>query len=240
MKSAGSDNPVFLLDEIDKMAMDFRGDPAAALLEVGSGTKPTFSDHYIEVPFDFQSDVYTTANVMHNIPRPLLDRMEVLYIPGYTELEKQKIADTTCCPSSERTRFNWQTNCNPARGAAENHSRVHSGIRCANLGTADCGALPQSSENIGGRREETGGCHAEKSRNFFGPAKYRYGIAEAEDQVGAATGLAWTEAGGDTLSIEVTLLPGKGKLTLTGKLGDVMKESAQAAFSYIRSRADTA
>ncbi|MBO7745461.1 endopeptidase La [Paenibacillus sp. MWE-103] len=242
MKTAGSLNPVFLLDEIDKMAMDFRGDPASALLEVlDPEQNNTFSDHFIEVPFDLSKVMFvTTANAIHNIPRPLLDRMEVLYIPGYTELEKLQIASRYLLPKQKKE-----------HGLEEDQMRMgdasllqvireytrEAGVR--NLEqqiAAICRKAARAIVSEGGG--EPIDVDSAKVKEWLGPAKFRYGTAEIENQVGAVTGLAWTEVGGDTLIIEVTVLPGSGKLTLTGKLGDVMKESAQAAFSYTRSRAN--
>ncbi|MFC4808980.1 endopeptidase La [Paenibacillus sp. GCM10023250] len=241
MKTAGSLNPVFLLDEIDKMAMDFRGDPASALLEVlDPEQNNTFSDHFIEVPFDLSKVMFvTTANAIHNIPRPLLDRMEVLYIPGYTELEKLQIASRYLLPKQKKE-----------HGLEEEQMRMgdDSLLQVIREYTREAGVrnLEQQIAAICRKAaraivSESGGgpinVDEAKVKEWLGPAKFRYGTAEIENQVGAVTGLAWTEVGGDTLVIEVTVLPGSGKLTLTGKLGDVMKESAQAAFSYTRSRA---
>lgn len=240
MKTAGSANPVFLLDEIDKMAMDFRGDPASALLEVlDPNQNATFSDHYIEVPFDLSKVMFiTTANSVYHIPRPLLDRMEMLYISGYTEIEKEKIAKQYLLPKQIKEhglkQEQLQIRSDALLGLIRNYTR-EAGVRNLErtIGTL---CRKAAKEIVSGKRKRlivTG-----KGLNkYLGPIKFRYGMAEAQDQVGVATGLAWTEVGGDILSIEVSLFPGKGKLTLTGKLGDVMQESAQAAFSYIRSRA---
>lgn len=241
MKTAGSANPVFLLDEIDKMSMDFRGDPASALLEVlDPNQNTTFSDHYIEVPFDLSKVLFiTTANSVYNIPRPLLDRMETLYISGYTELEKEKIAKNYLLPKQIQEHGlkpeNIRIHSKAILRLIRNYTR-EAGVR--NLERA-IGTLCRKAakEIVGGRKKRF--VVTEKSlHKYLGPIKYRYGVMEEKDQVGVATGLAWTEVGGDILSVEVTLIPGKGKLTLTGKLGDIMKESAQAAFSYIRSRAE--
>ncbi|QHW34143.1 endopeptidase La [Paenibacillus rhizovicinus] len=241
MKTAGSLNPVFLLDEIDKMAMDFRGDPASALLEVlDPEQNNTFSDHFIEVPFDLSKVMFiTTANAIHNIPRPLLDRMEVLYIPGYTELEKLQIASRYLLPKQKREHGLQDEQMQMAEGSLLQVIREYtreSGVR--NLEqqiAAICRKAARAIVTIEGT--ESIEVDSAKLKEWLGPAKFRYGTAEVENQVGAVTGLAWTEVGGDTLVIEVTVLPGSGKLTLTGQLGDVMKESAQAAFSYTRSRA---
>lgn len=242
IKNAGSNNPVFLLDEIDKMAMDFRGDPSSALLEVlDPEQNNTFSDHFIELPFDLSNVMFiTTANSVHSIPRPLLDRMEVLYLSGYTELEKLKIAEKYLLPKQKKE-----------HGLEENqlladedsllqvirHYTREAGVR--NLEQQVAAICRKAAKAIVSDKEHAAiKISASNLAEFLGPVKYRYGLAEEEDQVGAATGLAWTEVGGDTLVIEVTVMPGSGKLTLTGKLGDVMKESAQAAFSYTRSRAE--
>ncbi|GBF73938.1 endopeptidase La [Paenibacillus sp. 598K] len=241
MKTAGTTNPVFLLDEIDKMAMDFRGDPASALLEVlDPEQNNTFSDHFVEVPFDLSNVMFvTTANAMHNIPRPLLDRMEVLYIPGYTELEKQQIAQRYLLPKQKRE-----------HGLEEEQLVIDESttLRLIREYTREAGVrnLEQQAAALCRKAAKQLVTHPDVApivvdeaqlKEWLGPPKFRYGMAEAEDQIGAVTGLAWTEVGGDTLVIEVTVMPGSGKLTLTGKLGDVMKESAQAAFSYTRSKA---
>ncbi len=241
MKTAGSINPVFLLDEIDKMAMDFRGDPASALLEVlDPNQNDTFSDHYIEEPYDLSHVMFiTTANAMHNIPRPLLDRMEVLYISGYTEVEKTKIAEGYLIPNQMKEHGLKEEQMEIEQEALLKIIRQYTreaGVRNLNrtIGTICRKAVKQI---VAGEKERVV-VTPEIVEEMLGKPVYRYGTAETEDQIGAVTGLAWTEVGGDTLTVEVSLLPGKGKLTLTGKLGDVMKESAQAAFSYIRSRAE--
>ncbi|MDA8352543.1 MAG: endopeptidase La [Firmicutes bacterium] len=240
MKSAGSSNPVFLLDEIDKMTMDFRGDPASALLEVlDPEQNRNFSDHYIEVPYDLSKVMFiTTANTLHTIPQPLLDRMETLYISGYTEIEKEKIAKDYLIPKQLEehglSKDQFQIHGDAILKVIRHYTR-EAGVR--NL-ERTFGQLARKAvkQLVGGNRKRVVVTGKNLSK-FLGPEKFRYGKLEETDQLGAATGLAWTAAGGDTLTIEVTVLPGKGKLTLTGKLGDVMKESAQAAFSYIRSRA---
>jgi len=241
MKTAGTANPVFLLDEIDKMAMDFRGDPASALLEVlDPEQNSTFSDHYIELPFDLSSVMFvTTANAVHNIPRPLLDRMEVLYIPGYTELEKKEIAERYLLPKQKRDHGLKEDQLAVEPDALQALIREYtreSGVRGLEQQIASL-CRKAAKEIVTDPERGTIVVDRKRVEEWLGPAKYRYGLAEQEDQVGAATGLAWTEVGGDTLMIEVTVMPGSGKLTLTGKLGDVMKESAQAAFSYTRSKA---
>ncbi|WP_337099561.1 endopeptidase La [Paenibacillus sp. YIM B09110] len=241
MKTAGSLNPVFLLDEIDKMAMDFRGDPASALLEVlDPEQNSNFSDHFIEVPFDLSNVMFvTTANAMHNIPRPLLDRMEVLYIPGYTELEKLQIGTRYLLPKQKKehglTEEQLVVSEDTLLQLIRGYTR-ESGVR--NLEQQIASICRKAAKFFVSNEEaETLEVTIDKLKEWLGPSKFRYGLAESENQIGAVTGLAWTEVGGDTLVIEVTVMPGSGKLTLTGKLGDVMKESAQAAFSYTRSKA---
>lgn len=241
MKNAGSNNPVFLLDEIDKMAMDFRGDPSSALLEVlDPEQNNTFSDHYIEVPFDLSNVMFvTTANAVHNIPRPLLDRMEVLYIPGYTELEKLQIADRYLLPKQRKdhglNEEQLQMDDVSMLKVIREYTR-EAGVR--NLEQQIATLCRKTAKEVVSTQLIEKVLLSDHIKDYLGPQKYRYGMAEEEDQIGAVTGLAWTEVGGDTLVIEVTVLPGTGKLTLTGKLGDVMKESAQAAFSYTRSRSN--
>ncbi len=241
MKTAGSANPVFLLDEIDKMAMDFRGDPASALLEVlDPEQNNTFSDHFVEVPFDLSNVMFvTTANAIHNIPRPLLDRMEVLYIPGYTEIEKLQIAQKYLAPKQKKDHGLEDSQLTIDESAIMQVIREYtreSGVR--NLEQQIASLCRKAAKEIVADPERGAiVVDSEMVKAWLGPGKFRYGLAEAEDQIGAVTGLAWTEVGGDTLVIEVTIMPGSGKLTLTGKLGDVMKESAQAAFSYTRSKA---
>ncbi|MFD2612544.1 endopeptidase La [Paenibacillus gansuensis] len=240
LKNAGSKNPVFLLDEIDKMASDFRGDPSAALLEVlDPEQNNTFSDHFIEVPFDLSNVMFvTTANATHTIPRPLLDRMEMIYIPGYTEIEKLQIAKKYLLPKqkSEHGLEDGQLTISEDTllKLVREYTR-ESGVR--NLEQQVAALCRKAAKRIVSNQESGITIGPEDLKDYLGPQKFRYGMVELEDQIGAVTGLAWTEVGGDTLVIEVTVLPGKGKLTLTGKLGDVMKESAQAAFSYTRSRA---
>ena len=241
MKTAGTANPVFLLDEIDKMAMDFRGDPASALLEVlDPEQNNTFSDHFVEVPFDLSNVMFvTTANAIHNIPRPLLDRMEVLYIPGYTEIEKLQIAEKYLAPKQKKDHGLEDGQLTIDETAIMQVIREYtreSGVR--NLEQQIASLCRKAAKEIVADPERGAiAVDSEMVKTWLGPGKFRYGLAEAEDQIGAVTGLAWTEVGGDTLVIEVTIMPGSGKLTLTGKLGDVMKESAQAAFSYTRSKA---
>jgi ATP-dependent Lon protease len=241
MKTAGTANPVFLLDEIDKMANDFRGDPAAALLEVlDPAQNNTFSDHYIELSFDLSKVMFiTTANTVHSIPRPLLDRMEMIYIPGYTEVEKLHIAKDHLLPKQVKEHGLQENQITIPEETIQEVIRRYtreSGVR--NLDRQLAALCRKAARKVVSKETEHVKIEPTDVESFLGAPKYRFGMAELEDQVGAVTGLAWTEVGGDTLSVEVTILPGKGKLTLTGKLGDVMKESAHAAFSYTRSRAE--
>lgn len=241
MKTAGSINPVFLLDEIDKMAADFRGDPSAALLEVlDPEQNNTFSDHFVELPFDLSNVMFvTTANAVHNIPRPLLDRMEMLFIPGYTELEKLQIASRYLLPKQRKSHGLAEEQLsigdNTLLKIVREYTR-ESGVR--NLEQQIAALCRKAAKQIVSEEKERVSILPEEIKDYLGAAKFRYGMAELEDQIGTVTGLAWTEVGGDTLLIEVTVVQGTGKLTLTGQLGDVMKESAQAAFSYTRSKAE--
>lgn len=240
MKDAESNNPVFLLDEIDKMATDFRGDPSAAMLEVlDPEQNNNFSDHYIEVPFDLSNVLFiTTANAYHNIPAPLLDRMETIYMAGYTEEEKVKIAERHLIPKQLEengiTADNLSISENTLRKIIREYTR-EAGVR--NLERELASICRKVAKEIVQDRDKTVFVTVQNLNKYLGVPRYRYGAAEKENEIGVATGVAWTETGGDVLSIEVTLMKGKGKLTLTGKLGDVMQESAQAGLSYIRSRA---
>ncbi|OPY56961.1 MAG: Lon protease 1 [Pelotomaculum sp. PtaU1.Bin035] len=240
MRQAGSKNPVFLLDEIDKMSMDFRGDPSAALLEVlDMEQNNTFSDHYIEAPFDLSNVMFiTTANVQHNIPRPLLDRMEVINLSGYTEEEKVQIAIRYLVPKQIKehglNKDMLKMSENTVRKIIREYTR-ESGVR--NLERQIAAICRKTARQIVADKLKKIKVTTQNLSQFLGTPRFRYGIAEQDDQVGVATGLAWTEVGGDTLAIEITIYKGSGRLTLTGKLGEVMKESAQAGYSYIRGRA---
>ncbi|MEK3950836.1 endopeptidase La [Paenibacillus sp. FSL H7-0703] len=240
MKTAGTSNPVFLLDEIDKMASDFRGDPSAALLEVlDPEQNNTFSDHFVELPFDLSNVMFvTTANAAHNIPRPLMERMETLYIPGYTELEKLEIANRYLLPKQKREHGLNEEQLVIGEDTLLRVIREYtreSGVR--NLEQQMASLCRKAAKSVVSGGEGPIQITPDNLKDYLGIAKFRYGVAELEDQIGTVTGLAWTEVGGETLMIEVTVVPGSGKLILTGKLGDVMKESAQAAFSYTRSKA---
>lgn len=241
MKTAGTINPVILLDEIDKMAADFRGDPSSALLEVlDPEQNNSFSDHFVELPFDLSNVMFvTTANVVHNIPRPLLDRMEMLFIPGYTELEKLQIGSRYLLPKQKKnhglTEDQLIIEDDSLLRIVREYTR-ESGVR--NLEQQIAALCRKAAKQIVSKEKESVVILPDDIKDYLGASKYRYGMAELEDQIGTVTGLAWTEVGGDTLLIEVTVVQGTGKLTLTGQLGDVMKESAQAAFSYTRSKAE--
>lgn len=239
MKQAGTINPVFLLDEIDKLASDFRGDPASALLEVlDPNQNDKFSDHYIEETYDLTNVMFiTTANSLHTIPRPLLDRMEVISIAGYTELEKLNILRGYLLPKQMEDhglgKDKLQVNEDAMLKLVRQYTR-EAGVR--NLNREAANICRKAAKLIVSGEKKRVVVTAKTLETLVGKPRYRYGLAEKKDQIGSVTGLAWTQAGGDTLNVEVSILPGKGKLTLTGQLGDVMKESAQAAFSYIRSR----
>ncbi|MFD0768204.1 endopeptidase La [Bacillus sp. CGMCC 1.60114] len=241
MKKAKAINPVFLLDEIDKMSNDFRGDPSAALLEVlDPEQNHNFSDHYIEEPYDLSKVMFiATANTLASIPGPLLDRMEIISIAGYTELEKVHIAREHLLPKQLKEHGLKKGNLQVRDEALLEIIRYYTreaGVRTLERQLAK---LCRKAAKIVVTEERKRVVVTEKNiTELLGKRVYRYGQAETKDQVGMATGLAYTSAGGDTLAIEVSVSPGKGKLILTGKLGDVMKESAQAAFSYIRSRAE--
>jgi len=241
MKKAKSVNPVFLLDEIDKMSNDFRGDPSAALLEVlDPEQNHNFSDHYIEEPYDLSKVMFVaTANTLSSIPGPLLDRMEIISIAGYTELEKVHIAREHLLPKQLKEHGLRKGNLQVRDEALLEIIRYYTreaGVRTLERQIAK---VCRKAAKIIVTAERKRIVVTEKNVvDLLGKHIFRYGQAEKTDQVGMATGLAYTAAGGDTLAIEVSVAPGKGKLILTGKLGDVMKESAQAAFSYIRSRAE--
>ncbi|MBM7701332.1 endopeptidase La [Metabacillus iocasae] len=238
MKKAGTVNPVFLLDEIDKMSNDFRGDPSAALLEVlDPEQNHTFSDHYIEESYDLSKVMFVaTANNLATIPGPLRDRMEIIHIAGYTEVEKLEIAKRHLAPKQLKNHGLQKSHLQIRDDAMMALIRLYTreaGVR--NLEREIASVCRKAARMIVAGQKKRVVVTEKNIEEFLGKARYRYGQAELEDQIGVATGLAYTTVGGDTLAIEVSLSPGKGRLVLTGKLGDVMKESAQAAFSYIRS-----
>ena len=242
IKKAGTMNPVFLLDEVDKMSMDFRGDPSAALLEVlDPEQNHTFLDHYLDVEYDLSNVMFVcTANVLHTVPQALRDRMEVLQLAGYTELEKIEIARTFLAPKAVTATGLTDKNIQFKDEAFETIIRRYTreaGVRSLEreINTI-CRKVARKVVMEGKQFSEA--VAAEQITRHLGVPRYRPTTAEKKNEVGIATGLAWTEAGGELLLTESTLMPGKGRLTLTGKLGDVMQESAQAAMSYVRSKAE--
>jgi ATP-dependent Lon protease len=241
MKKSGTVNPVFLLDEVDKMSMDFRGDPSAALLEVlDPEQNNTFMDHYLDVEYDLSKVFFiTTANVVHTIPQPLQDRMEILRLEGYTEPEKLEIAKRFLVRKQrEATGLTTGNMTLPDEAIVHiiRHYTREAGVRNLEREIANvCRKVARKVVKDGKTLQIT--LRPEDVAEYLGVIKFRDTKAEEKNEIGLATGLAWTEVGGQILNIEVTLMQGKGKLLLTGKLGDVMQESAQAAMSYVRSRA---
>jgi ATP-dependent Lon protease len=241
MKKSGTVNPVFLLDEVDKMSMDFRGDPSAALLEVlDPEQNNTFMDHYLDVEYDLSKVFFiTTANVVHTIPQPLQDRMEILRLEGYTEPEKLEIAKRFLVRKQrEATGLTTGNMTLPDEAIVHiiRHYTREAGVRNLEREIANvCRKVARKVVKDGKTLQIT--LRPEDVAEYLGVLKFRDTKAEEKNEIGLATGLAWTEVGGQILNIEVTLMQGKGKLLLTGKLGDVMQESAQAAMSYVRSRA---
>ena len=242
MKKAGTVNPVFLLDEVDKMSVDFRGDPSAALLEVlDPEQNTTFMDHYLDVEYDLSQVMFiTTANVLHTIPQPLQDRMEVIRLSGYTQQEKMEIAKRFLIPKQRKATGVSDENLEFAdAGVAaiiESYTR-EAGVRNLEREIGNvCRKVARQVVQKGSEQVKVK-IEAGNVGDFLGVIKFRDLRNEERNEIGLATGLAWTEMGGQILATEATLMDGKGKLTLTGKLGDVMQESAQAAMSYIRSRA---
>ena len=241
MKKAKSANPLFLLDEIDKLGADYRGDPSSALLEVlDPEQNSTFNDHYLEVDFDLSDVMFvTTANSLR-MPGPLMDRMEIIRIPGYTEDEKVEIAKRHLIPKEMAAHGlkdeEWKITDAGLRDLIRYHSR-EAGVR--NLEREIANLSRKAVKEIMSNKAKSVEVTAENLGDYAGVRKYRYGEIEGEDQVGVVTGLAWTEVGGETLTIEAVMLPGKGRFQATGKLGDVMKESIDAARSYVRSKATT-
>jgi ATP-dependent Lon protease len=241
MKKAATTNPIFVLDEVDKMSTDFRGDPSAALMEVlDPELNHSFTDHYLDVEYDLSKVMFVcTANVMHTIPQALQDRMEILRIPGYTEQEKLEIAKRFLVKRAlEATGLTDKNLTLTDEGLLHiiRHYTHEAGVR----------NLEREIQNISrkmARRVVTDGAQstteitAANVNDFLGVLKYREFWLEKQNEIGLTNGLAWTEVGGSVLTTEATLMEGKGRLTLTGKLGDVMQESAQAAMSYIRSKA---
>ena len=241
MKKAGTINPVFLLDEIDKMSNDFRGDPSSAMLEVlDPEQNAKFSDHYIEEPYNLSEVLFiATANDLSSIPRPLLDRMEIINIAGYTEIEKSSIAKNHLIPKQMKehglTGAQLRINDEAITDIIRYYTR-EAGVRSMERQIA--ALCRRTAKQIVTSEKKRVVITSNTLEAILGKKKFRYGLAESVNQVGVATGLAYTQVGGDTLQIEVSLSPGKGDLILTGKLGDVMKESAQTALSYVRSKVE--
>tara|TARA_R110002096_G_scaffold435826_2_gene663677 strand:- start:226583 stop:228943 length:2361 start_codon:yes stop_codon:yes gene_type:complete len=247
LKKVGTNNPVFLLDEIDKMSQDFRGDPASALLEVlDPEQNETFVDHYLDLDYDLSDVLFvTTANTQHQIPLPLQDRLEIINIPGYTEWEKLAILKQYLLPkqielnglAGKSLQVTLSDDC--LRNVIHNYTR-EAGVRNLEreIGTI-CRKIAKDWLQNGKEDDKKYAIRPKDLEKYLGTAKYRKTTKEAENEIGLANGLAVTMHGGDLLPAEVTIVPGKGKLTLTGKLGEVMQESAKAAMSYIRSRAES-
>jgi ATP-dependent Lon protease len=242
LRKAGSSNPVFLLDEVDKMSTDFRGDPSAALLEVLDPEQNfTFNDHYLDVDYDLSKVFFiTTANTLFSIPLPLQDRMEVIRIAGYTEPEKVQIARKFLIP--KQTKANGLSARNLTLSEAALRKIIQSYTREAGVRNLER-EIASICRKVAKRVLKEGKATSVKGtpatvQKYLGVAKYRSSRAEEQDQIGLVNGLAWTEVGGELLTTEVTIMPGKGNMIITGKLGEVMQESAHAAMSYVRSRAD--
>ncbi|MEE4164943.1 MAG: endopeptidase La [Desulfocapsaceae bacterium] len=243
MQRADVANPVFCLDEVDKMSMDFRGDPSSALLEVlDPEQNVAFNDHYLDIDYDL-SEVFfiTTANNLHGIPVPLQDRMEIIQISGYTEEEKLKIAEGYLIPKQILENGFKEGDIKLTDGAILETVRRYTkeaGVRDLERNIASLCRKVARDRLKKGLTKKKYRLGSQSIVKYLGTPKYRYGLAEEHDRIGLTTGLAWTEVGGDLLQIEATLMPGSGKLIITGKLGEVMQESAQAALSYVRSRAE--
>ncbi|HEY6874431.1 MAG TPA: endopeptidase La [Geobacteraceae bacterium] len=240
LKKTGSNNPVFLLDEIDKMSSDFRGDPASALLEVlDPEQNAAFNDHFLDVDYDLSKVMFvTTANSLYSIPRPLLDRLEIIKLDGYLELEKLNIARQYLIKkqlSAHGLKTEHVTITDKAVLEIIRHYTREAGVRNLEREIATiCRKIAYGSVKHGKKKFLI---QPKQVREYLGVQRHKIGTAEEQDAIGVVTGLAWTEVGGELLNIEVAVLPGKGKLTITGKLGSVMQESAHAAMTYVRSRA---
>ena len=241
IRKAGTNNPVFLFDEIDKVSNDYRGDPASGLLEVlDPEQNSTFVDHFLDLPFDLSKVMFiTTANTTQSIPDPLLDRMEIIRISGYTDEEKNQIAIRHLLPKQLEEHGLKDDNLiisKPALKSIIDYYTREAGVR--NLERNIANICRKAAKTIVEKDIKTVRINAGNISNYLGSKKYRFDTVEEKNQIGVANGLAWTAVGGETLSIEVNIMKGNGKLQLTGKLGDVMKESAVAAISYIRANSD--
>jgi ATP-dependent Lon protease len=241
LRKAGTNNPVFMLDEVDKLGVDFRGDPAAALLEVlDPEQNDSFSDHYLDVAFDLSKVMFiTTANILFTIPPALLDRMEVLELPGYTEPDKIKIARQFLVPRQLEehglTEMKVEIEDSALHGIIRNYTR-EAGVR--NLEREIAGLCRKIARRVAEGEKGPFKMTGDDLHEMLGPIKFRQEVIDQADEVGVATGLAWTEVGGDVLFVEAESFPGKGGLSLTGKLGEVMQESARAAVTYARANSD--
>ncbi len=241
IKKAGSSNPVFLLDEIDKMGSDSRGDPSSAMLEVlDPGQNSTFNDHYLEVDFDLSNVMFiATANNLDSIPQPLMDRMEIIHVSSYLETEKLEIAKRHLLPKQLEAHGLKDKGISIDDSAIIELLRYYTreaGVRNVERELANI-CRKAAKKVVEGDTKKKWLIKADEIEAFLGPRIYKWGSIDKTDQVGMCNGLAWTSVGGDTLNIEVAILPGKGNLKITGKLGDVMQESAHAANTYVRSRA---
>jgi ATP-dependent Lon protease len=243
LQKVGVSNPVFCLDEVDKMSTDFRGDPSAALLEVlDPEQNNSFNDHYLDLDYDL-SDIFfiTTANSLHGIPVPLQDRLEIISLSGYTEEDKEKIAEGFLVPKQLKENGFKAGDINLTSGALLEIIRLYTreaGVRTLERYIASlCRKIARDRQKRGDQKKKYR-VSVQSIGKFLGTPRFRHGTAEETDEVGLTTGLAWTEVGGELLQIEATLMPGAGKLIITGKLGDVMQESARAALSYVRSRGE--
>lgn len=241
LKQAGSANPVILLDEIDKLGSDWRGDPSSAMLEVlDPEQNKAFLDHYMEVPLDLSKVMFiTTANSLHNVPRPLADRMEIIDLSGYTEDEKLGIAKQFLIPKQKGENGLADTDIDLSDETVLEIVRKYTREAGVRELERQIGNVMRKMAwcKVSGEKPTECPVRPESLHDLLGVEKYRYGVTDKENKVGVSTGLAWTETGGDILFIETTVTKGSGKLTLTGQMGDVMKESAQAAYTYVRSRA---
>jgi len=241
LKKAGSNNPVFLLDEVDKMSTDFRGDPSAALLEVlDPEQNNTFNDHYLDLDYDLSKVMFIcTANTLHGIPAPLQDRLEIIRLAGYTEMEKMSIARRYLVPKKQEENglndIKLEITDRAVKSIIQHYTR-ESGVRSQEREISKvCRKVARDVLKNG--RELPRRVTAKSLPKYLGVRRFKFGQVEKDDQIGLVTGLAWTEMGGELLVTEATIMPGKGKLIITGKLGEVMQESAQAAMSYVRTRA---
>lgn len=238
IKDAGTNNPLFLFDEVDKIGADFRGDPASALLEVlDPEQNNTFTDHFLEIPFDLSKVMFiTTANSVDTIPEPLLDRMEVIEVPGYTEQEKVKIAQKYLIPKEIKANGLKKENIRISENALHdlvNYYTRESGVR--NLERSIGSVCRKVARRVVTEKGRTYNVTPRNLERYMGKHIFHYDVLEGENPIGVTTGMAWTRVGGDTLKIETSVVPGTGKLNLTGQLGDVMQESAKIGVSYVRS-----